>query len=162
MRTSICAAGIALVLAGCSWFPNIGVYKLDVNQGNFITQDQVDKLKVGLTPQQYQALLAIHGFPGRDRVKVGELAQRLQLHHHSAVGLVDRLMAKGLAVRERSTEDRRQVFIQLTTRGVRILQRVSAANRSELQRLRPQLIRLLGRMARLEARRSSSPTSTVP
>jgi DNA-binding MarR family transcriptional regulator len=93
-------------------------------------------------------------------VKVGELAQRLQIHHHSAVGLVDRLVAKGLAARERSTVDRRQVFIHLTTRGVRILQRVSAANRGELRRLRPQLIRLLGRMARLESRRS--PSSAAP
>ena len=95
-------------------------------------------------------------------MKVGELAQRLQLHHHSTVGLVDRLMAKGLVVRERSTGDRRQVFIHLTTRGVQILKRVSAANRGELRRLRPQLIRLLGRMARLEGRRSSFPPSAVP
>ncbi len=61
MRTSICAVGIALALAGCSWLPtwvpNIGVYKLDVNQGNYITQDQVDKLKVGLTPQQVRLAL---------------------------------------------------------------------------------------------------------
>lgn len=61
MRTSICAVGIALSLAGCSWLPtwvpNIGVYKLDVNQGNYITQDQVDKLKVGLTPQQVRLAL---------------------------------------------------------------------------------------------------------
>ncbi len=126
----------------------------------FLRFSETTARRVGLTPQQYQALLAIHGFPGRDRVKMGELAQRLQLHHHSAVGLVDRLMAKGLAVRERSTEDRRQVFIQLTARGVRTLQRVSAANRSELQRLRPHLIRLLGRMARLEDRRA--PSSAVP
>ncbi len=57
MRASICAAGIALVLAGCSWFPSIGVYKLDVNQGNYITADQVDKLKVGMTPQQVRLAL---------------------------------------------------------------------------------------------------------
>jgi outer membrane protein assembly factor BamE len=57
MRANICAAGIALVLAGCSWFPSIGVYKLDVNQGNYITQDQVDKLKVGMTQQQVRLAL---------------------------------------------------------------------------------------------------------
>ncbi|HWW03374.1 MAG TPA: helix-turn-helix domain-containing protein [Candidatus Acidoferrum sp.] len=39
-----------------------------------------------MTPQQHQALLAIQGFPGRDCVTVGELAERLQLRHHSAVG----------------------------------------------------------------------------
>jgi outer membrane protein assembly factor BamE len=57
MRASICVAGIALVLAGCSWFPSVGVYKLDVNQGNYITQDQVDKLKIGLTPAQVRLAL---------------------------------------------------------------------------------------------------------
>jgi len=107
---------------------------------------------VGLTPQQYQALLAIRGYPGRDRVRVGELAERLQIHAHSAVGLADRLTAKGLAVRTRSTADRRHVFIRLTPRGIRILERVSAANRGELRRLRPQLTQLLERMMRLEGR----------
>src|SRR5713101_491844 len=107
---------------------------------------------VGLTPQQYQALLAIRGYPGRDRVRVGELADRLQIHAHSAVGLADRLTAKGLAVRVRSLADRRHVFIRLTPRGIRILERVSAANRGELRRLRPQLTRLLERMMRLEGR----------
>jgi outer membrane protein assembly factor BamE len=57
MRARVCAAGIALMLAGCTWFPSIGVYKLDVNQGNYITQDQVDKLKVGLTPAQVRLAL---------------------------------------------------------------------------------------------------------
>jgi DNA-binding MarR family transcriptional regulator len=49
----------------------------------------------GLTAQQYQALLAIKGFPARDKVTVGELAERLQLRHQSAVGLIDRLVAPG-------------------------------------------------------------------
>src|SRR4029077_9856842 len=40
-----------------------------------------------LTSQQHQALLAIKGSPGRERLAVGELAERLQLRHHSAVGL---------------------------------------------------------------------------
>src|SRR5437870_12935447 len=44
MRALLCAAGLALMLGGCSWFPSLGVYKLDINQGNYITQDQVDKL----------------------------------------------------------------------------------------------------------------------
>src|ERR1700761_5506251 len=53
----------------------------------------------GITPQQYQALLAIKGFPSREKVTVGELAERLQLRHHSAVGLVDRLVTEKLAHR---------------------------------------------------------------
>jgi DNA-binding MarR family transcriptional regulator len=111
---------------------------------------------VGLTPQQYQGLLAIHGFPDRDQVSVGELAERLQLHHHSTVGLIDRLVAKGLAAREKSTIDRRQVMVRLTPQGIRIVERVSAANRGELRRLRPQLTQLLNQMVRLEGRESTA------
>ena len=34
-----------------------GVYKLDINQGNYLAQDQVDRLRVGLTKQQTRAIL---------------------------------------------------------------------------------------------------------
>jgi len=58
MRARVCAVAIiALMLGGCSWFPSIGVYKLDVNQGNYITQDQVDRLKVGQSQQQVRMAL---------------------------------------------------------------------------------------------------------
>ncbi len=70
--------------------------------------------EVGLTPQQHQALLAIRGFPGREQVTIGELAERLQIKHHSAVGLVNRLEAEGLIDRSTAPHDRRMVFISLT------------------------------------------------
>jgi outer membrane protein assembly factor BamE len=58
MRAHLCGVGIiALALGGCSWFPSIGVYKLDINQGNYVTQDQVDRLKVGQTQQQVRMAL---------------------------------------------------------------------------------------------------------
>ena len=57
MRALFCATAIALVLAGCSWIPRLGVYKLDINQGNYVTSDQVDRLKVGQTKQQVRAFL---------------------------------------------------------------------------------------------------------
>jgi DNA-binding MarR family transcriptional regulator len=98
---------------------------------------------VGLTPQQHQALLAIQGFPGRERVTVGELAERLQVRHQSAVGLVDRLAAQGLLKREPAEGDRRQVFVSLTGQGQDLLNRLTAAHRVELRRLRPGLQRLL-------------------
>src|ERR1051326_2195953 len=49
--------------------------------------------KAGITPQQHQALLAIKGFPERDEVTIGELAERLKLRHQTTVELVDRLAA---------------------------------------------------------------------
>jgi outer membrane protein assembly factor BamE len=57
MRAILCAAALSWLLGGCSWFPSLAVYKLDINQGNFITQDQVDKLKVGQTRAQVKSAL---------------------------------------------------------------------------------------------------------
>jgi DNA-binding MarR family transcriptional regulator len=97
----------------------------------------------GLTPQQHQALLTIKGFPGRDEVNVGELAERLQLKHHSAVGLVDRLVLEKLVQRVPSQKDRRQVWIKLTSKGEKILNGLSSTHRQELKRIGPELRRLL-------------------
>ncbi len=93
----------------------------------------------GITPQQHQALLAIKGYPGRDVVTVGELAERLQLRHHSTVELLDRLMDLNLVARQRSTLDRRRVEVRLTERGEQTLGDLSAAHDEQLRRLGPEL-----------------------
>jgi DNA-binding MarR family transcriptional regulator len=105
---------------------------------------------VGLTPQQHQALLAIRGFPKRDQVTVGELAERLQIRHHSAVGLVNRLVAQKLVTRELARGDRRQVYVSLTAHGLSILEQLSAAHRAELRRIRPQISQLLAQLGAAE------------
>jgi DNA-binding MarR family transcriptional regulator len=97
----------------------------------------------GLTAQQHQALLAIKGFVGRDYVTTGELAERLGIRHHSAVGLIDRLSAKALIRRRGSDEDRRQVLIELTPKAEALLAKLSATHREELGRLAPLLQELL-------------------
>ncbi len=99
--------------------------------------------QVGLTPQQHQALLAIKGYPQRDRITIRELAERLRIRHHSAVGLVNRLAAQGFLEREADEIDRRQVYISLAPRGQAALEKLSAVHREELQRIGPQLSRLL-------------------
>jgi DNA-binding MarR family transcriptional regulator len=103
---------------------------------------------VGLTPQQHQALLAIQGFPGRNYATVGELAERLQIRSHSAVGLVDRLETQGLVSRDQGQTDRRQVYVMLTGRGEQLLEQLSTAHQEELHRIRPLLERLLDGLAR--------------
>lgn len=102
----------------------------------------------GITPQQHQALLAIKGFPGRDHVTVGELAERLQIKHHSAVGLVDRLVTEQLVMRESSDADRRSVNVRLTTHGEEVLSLLSSAHREQLRRIGPELHRLLQGLGR--------------
>lgn len=103
--------------------------------------------QAGVTPQQHQALLAIKGFPGRDIVNMGELAERLQLRHHSAVELVDRLADLRLVSRRPSAADRRQVHVRLTARGERILDKLSSAHEEQLRRIGPQVSVLLERLA---------------
>lgn len=89
----------------------------------------------GVTPQQYQLLLALKGFPGRDWATVGEVAERLQLRHHSVVELVDRAQGQGLVRRAPHPDDARAVQVLLTGLGEETLGRLSALHRDELRRL---------------------------
>jgi DNA-binding MarR family transcriptional regulator len=99
--------------------------------------------ETGLSPQQHQALLALKAYPPDTEVTVGDLAARLCIRHHSAVGLVNRLAAKNLVRRVRSSRDRRHVHLVLTTYGESLIARLSAAHRDELKRLGPELRRVL-------------------
>lgn len=98
---------------------------------------------LGLTPHQHQALLAIKGFPERDYVTNGELAERLQIKHHSAVGLVNRLESQGLIARKPGDNDKREVYVTLTRRGAQLLEKLTAAHQEELQHIAPQLNAIL-------------------
>jgi DNA-binding MarR family transcriptional regulator len=103
----------------------------------------------GLTLQQHQALLFIIGYPGREQVTIGELAERLQVRHHSTVGLVDRLEEQGLVERIPNEQDRRQVFIGLTKKGVGVLESLANMHREELRHLGPQLCTMLEQITNL-------------
>jgi len=116
----------------------------------FIHFSESAALAAGITPQQHQALLAIKGFPGRESITVGELAERLQLRHHSAVGLVDRLVTEKLVTRAHSAKDRRQAIIQLSSRGENVLAKLSWAHSRQLRRMSPELGVLLKRLAFVE------------
>jgi DNA-binding MarR family transcriptional regulator len=89
----------------------------------------------GLTPQQYQLLLALKGFPERDWAMVRELADRLQLRHHSVVELVNRAQGEGLVERSADPDDARAVRVLLTELGEQVLARLSALHRDELRRM---------------------------
>ncbi|HYH32707.1 MAG TPA: MarR family winged helix-turn-helix transcriptional regulator [Pseudonocardia sp.] len=89
----------------------------------------------GLTPQQYQLLLALKGFPGRDWATVREVADRLQLRHHSVVELINRAQAEDLVERAADPDDGRVVRVLLTERGEQVLARLSALHRDELRRM---------------------------
>jgi DNA-binding MarR family transcriptional regulator len=89
----------------------------------------------GVTPQQYQLMLALKGFPGRDWAVVRELADRLQLRHHSVVELINRAQTQGLVLRTSDPDDARAVRVVLTDQGEQLLGRLSALHRDELRRM---------------------------
>jgi len=91
--------------------------------------------RFGLAPQQYQVLLAIKGFPGRDWATIRELADRLQLRHHSTVELVTRVQRLGLVSRTAHPTDGRAVCISLTEAGEEMIGRLAALHRDELRRV---------------------------
>jgi len=94
----------------------------------------------GLTPQQYQLLLALKGFPGREWASVRELADCLQVRHHSVVELVNRAQGQGLVERSVDPDDARVARILLTPSGEQILAGLSAMHRDELHRLDQALV----------------------
>ena len=99
--------------------------------------------EMGLEPQQYQLLLALKGLPEGRTATVGDVAERLQLRHHSTVELIDRLGERGLIERSRDKSDQRRVLITLTSDGEAVLKRLAVLNRTELQSTGPALVRAL-------------------
>ena len=98
---------------------------------------------VGLEPQQYMGLLALRGLPVDQEPTIRSLAERLQIQHHSAVELVDRMEKRGLFRRERSSRDRRQVYVYVTPRGEKLLSRLVRHRIAELRVTAPELARAL-------------------
>jgi DNA-binding MarR family transcriptional regulator len=92
-----------------------------------------------VTPQQYQLLLALKGYPDREWATVGELAERLQLRHHSVVELVTRAQGQDLVDRAPHPDDGRAVRVTLTAKGDRLLAQLAALHRDELRRMRSAL-----------------------
>jgi|SRR5579871_4444987 len=103
--------------------------------------------RVGIEPQQHQLMLAIKGKPSHEEPRIVYLAERLQIQHHSAVELVDRLVRKGLVARSRSSEDRREVFVTLTPRGEQVLAELTFHTGKELRLAAPTLVASLRKLA---------------
>ncbi|HEX3838262.1 MAG TPA: MarR family transcriptional regulator [Steroidobacteraceae bacterium] len=93
----------------------------------------------GVTPLQYQLMLQVQGYPGRDWATVSELAERLQAKHHGVGALLTRCAKRGLLVRNASISDRRSVEVRLTSKGKKTLQRIAQLHLQELVTLQGQL-----------------------
>jgi DNA-binding MarR family transcriptional regulator len=102
--------------------------------------------KANMEPRQHQLLLAIKGLPKHLSPRIGVLAERLQLRHHSTVELANRLSKGGYVRRQRDHEDRREVLLKLTAKGEKALRDISLDHRRELRTAGPELMAALQRV----------------
>jgi DNA-binding MarR family transcriptional regulator len=117
--------------------------------------EQVVK-QAGMERGQYQLLLAIKGIPAGVRPRIGELANRMQIRHHSAVELVNRLEKGGYVHRARAQEDRREVLLALTPKGEKVLGELALHHHDELRSSGPELATALRRIIRAGSEDESS------
>lgn len=122
----------------------------------FLRFSEAAARRVGIEPQHHQLMLAIKGKPPGEEPRIAYLAERLQIQHHSAVELVDRLAKKGLISRTRSSQDRREVFVKLTVRGEQVLRELTLHTSSELRSAAPALVASLRKLT--VGQKAASPT----
>ena len=91
-------------------------------------------------------MLAIKGMPEGVRPRIRELANRMQIQHHSTVELINRLECKGFVRRERAQDDRREVLLALTPKGERVLEELALHHHEELRTAAPSLVAALRRV----------------
>ena len=102
----------------------------------------------GVTPQQYQALLAIQTSPQRE-IMIGEFADKMLLKPNGAVQMVNRLANSGLVKRRSSPTDRRSVLVSMTAKGVILLERLASQHVEELLKQEPLLAESLKRLRQM-------------
>ena len=119
----------------------------------FLRVRELAARSAGVEPQQYLVLLQLKGLESNGTTTVGRLAERLQVRHHSAVELVDRLARRGMVARHRDERDRRGVVLRLTPRGESVLRRLALQSLAELETEGPALVALLGRLVGARKRR---------
>ncbi|MGE5639249.1 MAG: MarR family winged helix-turn-helix transcriptional regulator [Clostridia bacterium] len=110
---------------------------------NFLHFSDAEAGRMGLSSQQYQALLAVRASGDERPPTINDLARQLFIKHNSAVGLVDRLAEQGLVRRRPVAGDRRKVCLRITTKGRRVLARLASLHRAELRRVAPVMGRVL-------------------
>jgi DNA-binding MarR family transcriptional regulator len=115
----------------------------------FLAASETITKQGGVTPLQHQALLAMQTWDAGP-MAMKDLADQLLIAHHAAVQLVNRLEKAGLAERNRSSEDRRNVWVGLTGEGKRLLNRLASLHLAEMLRQEPLLTQSLARLRRLQ------------
>src|SRR5690242_20792351 len=137
--------GIAMPLSR-SEYEMLAAFRYSLRQ--FLSFSEKAAEGVGLTQQQYQALLVVRAHAGPGLLTISDLAAQMLIKHHSAVGMVNRLEELGMVRREPSSKDGRKVGVRLTPNGQRVFDRLASTHRGELRRIGRDLGRFMNYFAR--------------
>jgi len=94
--------------------------------------------KLGLSPQQHQALLAIKGLGSGEQMSVSTLAARLFVPAASAAELTRSLEGRGYVTIE--VKQRRRTIVRLTDKAEEIMRRLTPAHLYEIREMAPELM----------------------
>ena len=100
----------------------------------------------GISPSQYNILRILRGARPK-AVKITDIADRMVTRDPDVTRLLDRLIQQGLARRERDTDDRRVVLVEITGAGLALLARLDGpsleSTAAAVAGLRPEQLRKL-------------------
>jgi DNA-binding MarR family transcriptional regulator len=99
---------------------------------NWFKTQQVGLFKpFGISPQQYNILRILRG--ANEKVNMHCVKERMIDRAPNATRLTDKLIAKGLVVRERCEKDRRVVYVRISEQGMELLDTIDKKNRALMQ-----------------------------
>ena len=117
----------------------LGTFRYELRKFLRFSKELLAK-EANLTTEQYEALLALKAFAPGTGMLVGQLSERLQVRHHTTVALTKKLAGIGLITKQRSESDRRQVYVQLTPAGDKLIQQLALMHSHVLREQRSKLI----------------------
>lgn len=88
----------------------------------------------GLSVQQFNILRILRGAKG-EKVNMHCVKERMIDRAPNATRLTDKLIAKGLVLRERCDEDKRVVYVRISNAGLELLEQVDGTTRLHMGRL---------------------------
>ena len=100
----------------------------------------------GIAPSQYNIIRILRGARPK-AARISEIADRMVTRDPDVTRLVDRLIKQGLARRERDSDDRRVVLVEITAAGLALLSRLDGpageSTEAAMAGLKPQQLRTL-------------------
>lgn len=130
-------------------YRSLAAFRFEIRK--FLAFSERAARSVGIEPQQHQLLLALRGMASDARPTIRAAAERLCVKHHTAVALVDKLERRGLIARERSSVDKREVLLRLTSEGDAMLRELSTLHREQLRTVGPAMVDALQSILGLHA-----------